>query len=275
MIPSTTTRISQPLGGIAYRNMLTPGKVAPSKGAADFVIIPDPESAVESKEPVLLDVLPDPTLFLKSGLAGETGRSVGMNGMSALRTALSKPLRMVFGASYQLSSGAAGLPNALVSNDQCTALAEFVSMATIFDEFFIKKFVIMYQPGSRYSRPTTTAYPQPSRDYPLAVVSLQHASPVYATYTLACSNGELQVCNSADPFKFNWTNTEKWTDRTQTSSSTGSPIPAQGWCSTDASSAALYTGSVQIIAPTALAGDMNILLGTTVVRWEVMFRMRK
>ena len=181
---------------------------------------------------------------------------------------------MVLGASYQLSSGGTGITNTTVGNDLLPALAEFVSLATLFTEFFIEKFEVVFQPSSRYSKPSASA--QIPNEQPLVVANLQHGAPLYATHTLACANGALFITNTADPWKVSWTNTERLRSGVLSgSASTASPVATQGWCLTDSSSAALYTGSLQILSPAATPNPtLNFLYGTVVVRWSVSFRSR-
>lgn len=194
----------------------------------------------------------------------------GATQLTSMSQSMSKETKVVFGASYQLSSGATGVTNALVSNDMLSALGEFKTMGTLYREFFIEKFEVSYMPFNRYDDSRAVA----NVNAPLVVVPLMHSAPPFGTHTDACSSGRLLICDSCDPWKCTWTNNEKKSQGVLTSASSTAAFNTQAWCLTDATSSALYQGALQIIQPAALALAASRYLGVTVVRWSVRFRSR-
>ena len=194
---------------------------------------------------------------------------------TALRQSMKKEFKMVFGASYQVSSGATGVTNQVIYNDLVSALSEFTNMGTLFTEFFINKFEVVYQPASKYQKdPTFTV--TSVNDVPLVIADLQHGQTPFSNHASACSSGNLLITNSADPWKFTWRNTEKKKAGVLPIATTSTSVsPTQGWCLTNTDNASLYTGGLQILSPAALPNaNVNYLYGTVVVRWDISFRSR-
>jgi len=126
-------------------------------------------------------------------------------GSMMLRSSMKREMKFTIGASYQVATTAGGLgPNTSVSNDLLSGLGDFLSLAAIFDEFFIKSFRLVYQPVDRYEKQAVTF----NVDYPLHVASIQHGAALYPTHTAAANNAGLLVCNTADSWTYVWKNTE-------------------------------------------------------------------
>lgn len=222
------------------------------------------------------DSVPDPRVLRE--VKSEAPRSLatvfgGNTAITAMFSSMKKEHRIVLGASFQVSSGSVGITSQLVSNDILSGLTEFTALSTIFSEFFINKFEVVYQPQSRYSKPYGPI--DLPNDVPLVVANLQHGMPAYTSHTEACSNAGLFITNTADPWKVRWNNTERKSSGVVPVAGTTTATPSQGWCLTDVTNAGLYTGALQIISPAALPNPaFNFLYGTVVVRWDVSFRSR-
>jgi len=197
-------------------------------------------------------------------------------GTALVRSSMVKEMQFVVGASYQIATTSGGFgPYTSVTNDLLSTLADFVSLAALFDEFFIKSFKLVYQPASRYQKPSGTE-PALYADFPLHVASIQHGAPLYATHSDAANNAGLLICNTADPWTYTWKNTESKRSTVLPDPSTSSVVPTQGWCLTRPDNASAYTGAAQILAPGALtATSSSVALGTVTVRWDLAFRSRK
>lgn len=193
----------------------------------------------------------------------------------SMRYSSKKELRMILGASYQVSSGASGITNQVVQVANIANNPDFTSFAALFNEFFVTKMEVTYEPQSRYNKQATAAGVRQVTDVPLVVAELQHAQPVYANHADACNNGGLKICNSADPWKVTWVNDEKKSSAVLPTPAITGALPTQSWCSTDVIPASLYTGQLQILSPASIPNSINnYLYGTVVVRWEVFFRSR-
>jgi hypothetical protein len=204
------------------------------------------------------------------------GGGYGPTAMTALRSTMKKEHRMVFGASYQVSSGSTGVTSAIIENAMLSALTEFQNVSTLFTEFFVNKFEVVYQPQSRYSkRFGSTGSGADPNDVPLVIADLQHGQAVYASHTAACSAANLLITNTSDNWKFTWKNTESRKAGVVVSPGAATTALTQGWCLTSLSSSAQYTGALQILSPPALPNPtINFLYGTLVARWDVALRCR-
>lgn len=199
----------------------------------------------------------------------------GPTAMVALRSSMKKEHRIVLGASFQVSSGSAGVTNQVILNNILSGLGEFKQASTLFTEFFISKFECVYQPASRYSKRTGSTSTNDANDVPLVVADLQHGQAVYTTHTDACSCSNLLVTTSSDNWRFTWRNTESKSAGVVPAASSTAGSPTQGWCLTDTAAAAGYTGGLQLLSPPAFVNPtLNYLYGTVVVRWDVLFRAR-
>lgn len=231
--------------------------------------------SLDSSVPLVLpgETLPEYVPPVTSMLAAPI--SMGGTAMAALRSSMKKETRMVFGASYQVSSGSTGVTNQVVSNTMLGALTEFKAVAPIWQEFFVKKFTVLYQPASRYSKRAGATATNDVNDVPLALVGLQHSTPPYASHTDASSACNLVVATTSDNWSYSWENNERKIGGVLPTSGATSAQPTQSWCQTDITSAGLYAGEVQLLSPSAMVNPtLNFLYGTVVVRWEVYFRSR-
>lgn len=191
--------------------------------------------------------------------------------LSAMRSSMRKEMKMVLGSSYQLQTNSTGFISTQVSVNQVAVLPEFASFASLFDEFFVSKMVLVYQPYSQYQKTQTgTIY----IDFALALSQLHHGASLASSHANSVPNASFAAANTSTPFKYTWNNVEKRKTGQLQSADPSAAVPSQGWCLTSAAPSALYTGSVQIISPSSVTGPVTFVLGTVAVRWEVIFRSR-
>lgn len=255
---------------------------APSGPVRDaFVVVKSPTSAsappvvtTETKEKKEETKPPDASSTLPSPVLTPVSQLTTLGALKSLySSAMRKEMKIVMAASYQLSTGVSGTPNAIIGNDLMVALSEFTLLAGLFNEFFVQSFEVRYEPVSRYQKHDIN-WQSESVDFPLHVVSLHHGQSTYPSHTTSSVNSWLTVCNSADPWRHTWRNVESRKAGVAQVASTSSVQPSQGWSLTTSIVASEYTGQVQVIAPSAFTGPTSFLLGTTTVRWEVYFRNR-
>jgi hypothetical protein len=255
--------LSSPLGQpITGLSSVSPASLVRTSGGEEYV-----ERKISPPGAALLPTPVDDRPVLKDA----------SQALISMRFPSGKEMRMILGASYQVSSGSSGITNQTVNVNLVSVLSDFISMATLFNEFFVTKMEVTYEPQSRYSKQATVGGVRQVTDVPLVVATLQHAMPTYPDHSSACQNGDLKICNSADPWKVRWSNNEKKSSTVAPvpESTTALALPTQSWCSTNSPSSQVYTGALQILSPTAIPNSLtNYLYGSVVVRWEVFFRSR-
>jgi len=257
------------------------GGYKPSKSqiSSDFILVStktlrDLKEKKETKEAVpLFRGLDSPTL-LKLPHPGytltDTKESV------ALGTALS---RMFSGKWYEfrvttalnMSSSGTGLVNSVVANSAINSTGDFSALSGVFSEFFIKTMKVTWEPVSMYNYPLTGVSTSSVSSLPIGVSDLQHAQAAYTSMTAATENWRYQHKNTGRAFTFSWINSEKPTSTVAVDASTG--VNSQSWA--DVRDAGTYTGTIQFISqspPPAL--PVTQVLGTFLVEWDVLFRVR-
>jgi hypothetical protein len=171
-----------------------------------------------------------------------------------------------------MSSSAAGHVNSTISNSVLTSQADFVSLSTVFNEYFVVGFEVKWMPNSRYQYPNgrTVATALEVASLPIGKASLQHGQAAYSSLTAMADNFAFGYHSTGDPFVERWINTEKPSTETVVTSLTA---PTQSWCPVN--NASNYQGTLQFLAqavPPAL--PVSTVLGTFVAHWHVLFRVR-
>jgi len=230
-------------------------------------------STVEHKDPPKAAPKEGPIVLGGPGLGL---RHVATEASEVLRTVLSssfagKMYRFRLGTVLNMSSTGSGTVNALAQVSTLSSNIEFGYLALIFEEFFVQKMTLRWEPVSMYNYPLTGVVATSVSSLPMGVADLQHNFVSgYGSLTAAAQNFRFELKNTGRPFKYSWRNTEK-------KSSNVLPLPGggltQAWCLT--SNVADYTGQVQFItqsAPPAL--PTSEVLGTFLVFYDVYFRTR-
>lgn len=168
-----------------------------------------------------------------------------------------------------MSSSGAGIVNSVINVNAIQFAGDFLSLASVFNEFFIVAMEVKWQPVSRYQYPLGGTSTLSVANLPMGKANLQHGSSAYSSLSTLAENFDVGFHNTGDPFTDIWYNTESVKESvlaTQTAAT-------QSWCTTG--NAANYQGSLQYLsqsAPPAL--PFSQVLGTFMTHWEVMFRVR-
>jgi len=209
-------------------------------------------------------VAPDTVSF---GLFRDTTRS--------LLRSMRRPYSTVLATAVTLNTLTSGKVNGAISNSSLAGLSEFPSFATLFDEFFITRFVVRFAPVSRYQYPVNALPTLGVTSAGLTLTALHHGVPGYSTSATAMENATTSVLNTSDPWSYTWSNVERPSVSTVVAPETSAATPTQGWCLTSATPAALYTGNVQLLTDDVIGpGGTMITIGRLYVLYHVMFRLR-
>jgi hypothetical protein len=168
-----------------------------------------------------------------------------------------------------MSSSGAGIINSTISNSVLVSNADFVALATVFNEFFVERFEVKWQPVSRYNYPLTGVPATSVSSLPIGKGDLQHGQAAYSNLSDMASNFAVRYHNTADPFHDVWINTEKPTEQVVASLT----APTQSWCTVN--NASNYQGTLQYISQSAPPGlVVSSVIGTFMAHWDVHFRVR-
>jgi hypothetical protein len=178
--------------------------------------------------------------------------------------------RLPITAVVTMSSSGAGLVNSVLSNSSLGSNATFLSLATIFNEFFVHGFTVLWQPVSLNNYPLTGVTATSVSSLPLGVAVLQNAVAGYTNIGFASGNYQYAHQNTGKSFTAHWTNIESPNSTVLTSVASG---PLQTWALiADVSS---YSGQLQFISGTAPPLAVSQILGSFSVVWDVSFRAKR
>lgn len=169
-----------------------------------------------------------------------------------------------------MSSNGAGAVNSTISNSVLVSNTDFVALAGVFNEFFVKGFTVKWMPVSRYQYPLGGTSTISIANLPIGKADLQHGQAAYSSLSAMAENFAVGYHSTGDPFTERWVNTEKISTDTVVPSLTA---PTQAWCPVN--NASNYQGTLQFIsqsAPPAL--PFSQVLGTFMAHWDVVFRVR-
>ncbi len=170
-----------------------------------------------------------------------------------------------------MTTSGSGFINATLPVATVAATSYFTSLATLFDEFYVERMDVMFQPQTRYqSLPSTT-----STEYhgtPLGVASMFEDTTVYTNINQMASNPTFQFSHSSSPFSYSWVNNVARSKAM--SSEPTSTQAALGWVRTNATPAQYYGGLVQFIGSATYAMHASINAGIIAVRYKVWFRAK-
>lgn len=189
-----------------------------------------------------------------------------------------KIYRTRIGTVLNFTYDGSGLVNSVITNASLCLTSDFISFATVFDEFFILGFTAEFFPFSKYGYPvgfTLTSGVASTQQWniPVGIVSLQHSTPAYSTLTSMAGNPSFRLQSTGDRWSHEWVNNENW--RARSSANDGlTAVPSQGWCNTAATPSSAYLGQLQIFSPTTSGGVHSAGIGVILVRAEFLFRVR-
>jgi len=190
--------------------------------------------------------------------------------VSALRSMFgNKHYEFRLSTALNMSSSGAGIVNSTLSNSVLVSQVDFVALAGVFNEFFIKGFTAYWQPVSQYQYPLGGTSTLSVANLPLGCADLQHGQAAYSSLTAMSDNFRFTWHNTGRPFVVTWVNTEKVSETVVASLT----APTQSWCTVN--NASNYQGTLQFLtqsAPPAL--PFSQVLGTFIVHFDVLFRVR-
>lgn len=172
-----------------------------------------------------------------------------------------------------MSSSGAGAINSVINIDAVRSSTDFSALSGIFEEFFVVKCHVDYQPVSRYQYPLGGTSTLSVANLPIGVASLQHAAVAYTSASALLNNYAAAWHSTGDPFSFTWKNVEspntygiKETDSKNT----------QGWCDMGTGGGQAYTGQIQIISQsTPPALPFSQVVGTFATHFYLLCRIRE
>jgi len=181
-----------------------------------------------------------------------------------------KHYRFRISTALNMSSSGAGAVNSTISVSALQFSGDFISLSTVFNEFFVVQMNNTWQPVSRYQYPLGGTSTLSIANLPIGVATLQHGASAYTSLAVMSDNYALAFHNTGDPFSYDWVNTEKSSETTVSEQSGNT----QSWCTTG--NVANYQGQIQIISQsTPPALPFSQVLGTFITSWEVIFRVRE
>lgn len=168
-----------------------------------------------------------------------------------------------------MSSSSGGAVNSTLSNSALVTNVDFISLSTVFNEFFIESFEAHWQPVSLYNYPLSGSIGTNVSSLPLGVADLQHGQAAYSNLSTMTDNFHFKFVNTGAPFTSVWRNTERMGDTTLASLTD----PTQSWCTSN--NATNYQGTLQFLSQSAPPGlPASQVLGVFAVYWNVYFRVR-
>jgi hypothetical protein len=183
--------------------------------------------------------------------------------------------RTNLGSVLAFNSSSVGVLNSVVSNSNVASLTEWSAFASLFDEFFIHRVWMRFEPRNRYQFPVTAGPSVSTCNCLLTVTPLFHGTSGYASASTAMNNRLTKVQSTADPFSFEWVNNESSAGGVVVSPTTSLPLPTQSWCLTASAAAALYTGQIQLLGATAIGPATGVVtVGDIAVLYDISFRVR-
>jgi hypothetical protein len=171
-----------------------------------------------------------------------------------------------------LSSSGTGIINSVINNSTLASNPDFTALAGVFNEMFVVRHCVEYQPVSRYQYPVTGTSALSASSLPLGCAQLQHGQAAYTSLASMTENFAFKFVSTGDPFSYAWVNNEK--PDMGNNFSTGAGAPSQGW--TDVVDVGSVLGTTQYLtlaAPPALPVSQQI--GVFLVEWEVLMRVRQ
>jgi len=183
--------------------------------------------------------------------------------------------RTCLGTVVAFNTSSVGVLNSVISNSNIASLSEWSAFASLFDEFFVHRTWMRFEPRNRYQFPVTAGPSVSTCNCLLTVTPLFHGTSGYSSAGTAMNNRLTAVRSTADPFDFEWVNNERSSGGVVVSPTTSLPLPTQSWCLTTTAAAMLYTGQIQLLGATAVGPATGVVtVGDIAVLYDISFRVR-
>jgi hypothetical protein len=148
---------------------------------------------------------------------------------------------------------------------------EWASLQALFDEVYVEMVQAHYLPRQQY-RATT---PGSTSSCGMVWVSLHHNAGTYTDARAMCANPTARISTTNHPnFVYTWKNIERVTGTSPSMQKAGTAVPTQGWCSTNTTSMAAYSGAVQYIAMTTMTDWTSQNIADVITLNRLWFRNR-
>jgi hypothetical protein len=216
------------------------------------------ETKEEKKEDEYQVVLSQPTISLSSFkmFSGKGGKKEWM-------------IPIPYAAN--LLTNGSGLISAAVLPASIAATSYFVSLATLFDEFFIESLSVHYQPQTRYQvLPSTTS--TEFNGTPLGIASIFLDSSTYTNINQMPANPTFKFHHTSSPFSYKWANNVKRSSAV--SEEPDATHASLSWVRTNATPAQYYGGAVVLLGSASSAMHASTTVGILAVRANVWFRAK-
>ncbi len=170
-----------------------------------------------------------------------------------------------------LTTNGSGLIAAALTVSSVAAASSFTSLAALFDEFYVEKLDVKYQPATRYQvLPSTTT--SEFNGTALGLASTYLDTVAYTNINQMPANPTFKFVHTSSPFTFVWRNNVK--RKSAVSVETSSSLPSLSWVRTNASTAQYYGGTVQIIGSASSAMHASTVVGVICFRADCWFRSK-
>jgi len=232
---------------------------------SEKVEVKQPVRSTKSGEPIKLGRRPDYKLMPTEETKLLVGAARGLFGNKMYKFRLS--------TSLTVAATSTGFVNAAVNVAVVEGIAEFASLAGLFNEFFVKKMHLRYEPASMYNGPLGFNNEANISSLPIGICDLQHFQPIYPSLTSMANNFRFKYANTGRPWNYTWINTEKSSQGVLPNPGS-TDTPTQSWCL--CTNAADYSGTVQFISISGsdLTLPLSTDFGNIVVDFDLLFRVR-
>lgn len=176
--------------------------------------------------------------------------------------------RFRLSTALSMSSNGAGIVNAVINTASVGSLGDFTALSGIFNEFFVVRFDVKWEPASMYNGPVGYSPATTVSSLPLGCAQLQHAAATYSTLGAMTESYDFRYENTGRPFTYAWVNVEDINTKTVPETSG----PSQSWA--PVAYASTYNGSLQFLTAALPTLPVSANLGTFAVHYEVAFRLR-
>jgi len=195
-------------------------------------------------------------------------------------TAMRETVRSLFGQKvygfrisgvFSMSASGGGIVNSVITAASLGGLADFGTLSTVFNEYFILKYVVSWQPNSWANGPVGFLPASTVSSLPIVVAQLQHNQSAFSTASQASNSPGSKISNTGIPFRHTWMNSED-PDRGIMTEIQTSGAPTQSW--NQYSNSASYTGQLQFISATTPTLPVSAGLGQFKVDYYMLTRCR-
>lgn len=263
------------------------GSASTSSTPADSLVLSLINSHLAATAPRAPDEIKDPCLACAPYVSETKDEKKGFSfdddlppvDFSALKAALGssallgarKVWRIKVGSFLSLSTNGVGTVNSIVSTSTLASVAQFASLANLFNEFFVVSLKVHFVPLAMFGVPISAITTPASSNQPLAYIAIHGTQATYTSATSAASNQLTRFSSSGVPYSYTWYNQNRY-KYADAALQGGTATAYGGWC--PVTSVNNYLGGIQFLSSLVTSGQMTTILGSFHVTWDVAFRTR-